>query len=92
MPFYNFFLISFWSHGAQGSWYYPGAKNPGGDCNEQTATDHLIGMKCGMGTLDNMNHLKNKRIRSVAALLQDQFGMALVKMIEFYLIKQVTFA
>ncbi|KAL0302265.1 UNVERIFIED_CONTAM: hypothetical protein Scaly_3037500 [Sesamum calycinum] len=21
--------------GAQGSWYYPGAKNPGGDCNEQ---------------------------------------------------------
>ena len=25
-----------WSRaGAQGSWYYPGAKNPGGDCNEQ---------------------------------------------------------
>jgi hypothetical protein len=21
--------------GAQGSWYYPGAKNPGDDCNEQ---------------------------------------------------------
>ncbi|KAK9080982.1 hypothetical protein Scep_031015 [Stephania cephalantha] len=34
-------------------------------------------MKFGMGTLDDMNHLKNKRIRSVADLLQDQFGLAL---------------
>nr|YP_009300108.1 RNA polymerase beta subunit [Pelargonium transvaalense]AJC00023.1 RNA polymerase beta subunit [Pelargonium transvaalense]AKF43110.1 RNA polymerase beta subunit [Pelargonium transvaalense] len=42
------------------------------------ATDHLIGMKYGMGTLDDMNHLKNKRIRSVADLLQDQFGLALI--------------
>ncbi|KAM6547288.1 hypothetical protein CsatB_018964 [Cannabis sativa] len=40
--------------------------------------DHLIGMKFGMGILDDMNHLKNKRIRSVANLLQDQFGLALV--------------
>jgi DNA-directed RNA polymerase subunit beta len=31
-----------------------------------------------MGTLDNMNHLKNKCIRSIADLLQDQFGLALV--------------
>nr|QHV41313.1 DNA-directed RNA polymerase beta subunit [Paris mairei]QYF09766.1 RNA polymerase beta subunit [Paris mairei] len=44
------------------------------------ATDHLIGMKFGMGTLDDMNHLKNKRIRSVADLLQDQFGLALVRL------------
>lgn len=42
--------------------------------------DHLIGMKFGMGTLDDMNHLKNKRIRSVANLLQDQFGLALVRL------------
>nr|AOV63656.1 RNA polymerase beta subunit [Clermontia samuelii subsp. hanaensis] len=42
------------------------------------AVDHLIGLKFGMGTLDDMNHLKNKRIRSVADLLQDQFGLALV--------------
>ncbi|KAB2074787.1 hypothetical protein ES319_A07G175000v1 [Gossypium barbadense] len=42
------------------------------------AADRLIGMKFGMGTLDNMNHLKNKRIRSVADLLQDQFRLALV--------------
>ncbi|MBA0772128.1 hypothetical protein Gotri_007562, partial [Gossypium trilobum] len=41
------------------------------------AMDRLIGMKFGMGTLDDMNHLKNKRIRSVADLLQNQFGLAL---------------
>nr|QYF09286.1 RNA polymerase beta subunit [Dianthus juniperinus subsp. juniperinus] len=44
------------------------------------ATDHLIGMKFGMGTFDDMNHLKNKRIRSVADLLQDQFGLAMVRL------------
>nr|YP_009092675.1 RNA polymerase beta subunit [Eustrephus latifolius]AIR12511.1 RNA polymerase beta subunit [Eustrephus latifolius] len=44
------------------------------------AADHLIGMKFGVGTLDDMNHLKNKRIRSVADLLQDQFGLALVRL------------
>nr|YP_009432802.1 RNA polymerase beta chain [Cassytha filiformis]BBA53353.1 RNA polymerase beta chain [Cassytha filiformis] len=45
-----------------------------------TAVDHLIGMTFGMGTLDDMNHLKNKRIRSVADLLQDQFRLALVRL------------
>nr|YP_010458575.1 RNA polymerase beta subunit [Plagiopteron suaveolens]UUA70115.1 RNA polymerase beta subunit [Plagiopteron suaveolens] len=44
------------------------------------AGDYLIGMKFGMGTLDDMNHFKNKRIRSVADLLQDQFGLALVRL------------
>ncbi|KAL5784947.1 hypothetical protein ACOSQ2_007339 [Xanthoceras sorbifolium] len=44
------------------------------------AADHLIGLYFGMGTLDDMNHLKNKRIRSVADLLQDQFGLALVRL------------
>nr|WEB51334.1 RNA polymerase betasubunit [Tetraena hamiensis var. qatarensis] len=44
------------------------------------AADHLIEMKFGMDTLDDMNHLKNKRIRSVADLLQDQFGLALVRL------------
>ncbi|KAJ8435696.1 LOW QUALITY PROTEIN: hypothetical protein Cgig2_027286 [Carnegiea gigantea] len=42
------------------------------------AMDLLIGMKFRMGTLDDMNHLKNKRIRSVADLLQDQFRLALL--------------
>lgn len=44
------------------------------------AVDLLIEMKFGMGPLDDMNHLKNKRIRSVADLLQDQFGLALVRL------------
>nr|YP_008082573.1 RNA polymerase beta subunit [Utricularia gibba]AGL61067.1 RNA polymerase beta subunit [Utricularia gibba] len=44
------------------------------------ATDQLIGLKFGMGTLDDTNHLKNKRIRSVADLLQDQFGLSLVRL------------
>ncbi|MBA0866131.1 hypothetical protein Goshw_018204 [Gossypium schwendimanii] len=34
-------------------------------------------MKFGMGTLDDMDHLKNKCNRSVAYLLQDQFGLPL---------------
>nr|YP_009407322.1 RNA polymerase beta subunit [Aldrovanda vesiculosa]ASA46280.1 RNA polymerase beta subunit [Aldrovanda vesiculosa]QBC71176.1 RNA polymerase beta subunit [Aldrovanda vesiculosa] len=44
------------------------------------AADNLIGMKFRMGILDDMNHLKNKRIRSVGDLLQDQFGLALVRL------------
>nr|YP_009670419.1 RNA polymerase beta subunit [Passiflora jatunsachensis]QCX29691.1 RNA polymerase beta subunit [Passiflora jatunsachensis] len=44
------------------------------------AADHLIEMKLGMDTPSEMNHLKNKRIRSVADLLQDQFGLALVRL------------
>nr|WCF59839.1 RNA polymerase beta subunit [Adenophora remotiflora] len=44
------------------------------------AVDGLIGMKLGMGRLDDMNHLKNKRIRSVGDLLQDQFGLALFRL------------
>nr|UZC37006.1 RNA polymerase beta subunit [Pteridophyllum racemosum] len=45
-----------------------------------TAVDRLIGMKFGIGTLDDMHHLKNKRIRSVGDLLQDQFRLALVRL------------
>ncbi|MCD9645672.1 hypothetical protein HAX54_034737 [Datura stramonium] len=33
-----------------------------------------------MGALDDMNHLKNKRIHSVADLLQDQLGLTLVRL------------
>nr|YP_009701054.1 RNA polymerase beta subunit [Manoao colensoi]QEQ14259.1 RNA polymerase beta subunit [Manoao colensoi] len=42
------------------------------------AVDYLIGMKFGTGTFDDIDHLQNKRIRSVADLLQNQFGLALV--------------
>nr|YP_010291906.1 RNA polymerase beta subunit [Xyris capensis]ULQ68503.1 RNA polymerase beta subunit [Xyris capensis] len=44
------------------------------------ALDHLIGMKFEVGTLDDMNHLKNKRIRSVGDLLQDQLGLTLARL------------
>ena len=44
------------------------------------AADHLIGLKFEMSTLDDMNHLKNKRIRSIADLLLDQFGWTLVRL------------
>nr|YP_009970852.1 RNA polymerase beta subunit [Passiflora costaricensis]QNE88470.1 RNA polymerase beta subunit [Passiflora costaricensis] len=45
------------------------------------AADHLIEMTLlGMHRPSDMNHLKNKRIRSVADLLQDQFGLALVRL------------
>ncbi|KAG8478322.1 hypothetical protein CXB51_028004 [Gossypium anomalum] len=37
-------------------------------------------MKFGMGTLDDVNHLKNKRICSVADLLQDEFRLTLVRL------------
>ncbi|MCD7459584.1 hypothetical protein HAX54_041385 [Datura stramonium] len=50
------------------------------------AADHLIGLKFGMGALDDMNHLKNKRIRSVADLLQDQFGLALESMLDLLIL------
>ncbi|KAI7753925.1 LOW QUALITY PROTEIN: hypothetical protein M8C21_033124 [Ambrosia artemisiifolia] len=40
--------------------------------------DRLIRIKFGMDTLDDMNHMQNKRIHSVADLLQEQFGLALV--------------
>ena len=43
-----------------------------------TAADHLIGLKLGMGTFDDMNHLKKKRFHFLADLLQDQFGLAFV--------------
>ena len=44
------------------------------------AVDYLIGLKFEMGTLDDINHLKNKRIRSVGDLLQDQFRLALSRL------------
>ena len=43
-----------------------------------TAAHHLIEMKFEMGILDDMNHLKNKHIHSVADLLRDQFGLEIL--------------
>nr|AND48349.1 beta subunit of RNA polymerase [Eosphagnum rigescens] len=41
------------------------------------AVNYLIRTKFGTGTLDDIDHLKNRRIRSVADLLRDQFRLAL---------------
>lgn len=44
------------------------------------AIDYLIKIKFGIGTLDDIDHLKNRRIRSVADLLQDQLKLALIRL------------
>nr|QGU93068.1 RNA polymerase beta subunit [Selaginella nummulariifolia] len=44
------------------------------------ATDYLIGIGIGIGTLDDIDHLKNRRIRTAADLLQDQLRLALERL------------
>lgn len=41
------------------------------------AVDYLIKLKFGIGTIDDIDHLKNRRICSVADLLQDQLKLSL---------------
>lgn len=41
------------------------------------AVDCLIKLKLGIGTIDDIDHLKNRRVCSVADLLQNQFKLAL---------------
>nr|WIA67710.1 RNA polymerase beta subunit [Apopellia endiviifolia]WKW94919.1 RNA polymerase beta subunit [Apopellia endiviifolia] len=41
------------------------------------AVDYSIKLKFGIGTLDDIDHLKNRRVCSVANLLQDQLKLAL---------------
>ncbi|NJQ97548.1 MAG: hypothetical protein HC784_07690 [Hydrococcus sp. CSU_1_8] len=41
---------------------------------------YLIKIKFGIGTIDDIDHLKNRRIRSVADLLQDQLKLALTRL------------
>nr|YP_009642778.1 RNA polymerase beta subunit [Reboulia hemisphaerica]QCP68415.1 RNA polymerase beta subunit [Reboulia hemisphaerica] len=41
------------------------------------AVDYLIKLKFGIGTIDDIDHLKNRRVCSVADLLQDQLKLAL---------------
>nr|YP_009668457.1 RNA polymerase beta subunit [Heteroscyphus argutus]QCW59233.1 RNA polymerase beta subunit [Heteroscyphus argutus] len=42
-----------------------------------TAVDYLIKLKFGLGRLDDIDHLKNRRVCSVADLSQDQLKLAL---------------
>nr|AKI29353.1 rpoB [Selaginella uncinata] len=44
------------------------------------AIDYLIGIGIGIGTLDDIDHLKNRRIRTAADLLQDQLRLALERL------------
>nr|YP_009258707.1 beta subunit of RNA polymerase [Coleochaete scutata]ANI25708.1 beta subunit of RNA polymerase [Coleochaete scutata] len=44
-----------------------------------TAVDYLIKLSFGIGSLDDIDHLKNRRIRSIADLLKDQLKIALNK-------------
>lgn len=44
------------------------------------ATDYSIGVGLGMGTTDDMDHLKHRRVRTAADLSQDQFGLALERL------------
>nr|YP_009690559.1 RNA polymerase beta subunit [Lindsaea linearis]QEG57339.1 RNA polymerase beta subunit [Lindsaea linearis] len=41
------------------------------------AADHSIEISYGMGNLDDIDHLKNRRVRSVADLLQEHLKLAL---------------
>nr|YP_010399878.1 RNA polymerase beta subunit [Nowellia curvifolia]UQM88644.1 RNA polymerase beta subunit [Nowellia curvifolia] len=45
-----------------------------------TAIDYLIKLKFGIGRLDDIDHLKNRRVCSVADLLQDQSKLALTRL------------
>jgi DNA-directed RNA polymerase subunit beta len=45
-----------------------------------TAIDYLIKLKFGIGRLDDIDHLKNRRVCSVADLLQDQLKLALSRL------------
>nr|WRK68001.1 RNA polymerase beta subunit [Phylloglossum drummondii] len=44
------------------------------------AIDYLIELRIGVGTCDDIDHLKNKRVRSVADFLQNQFKIALERL------------
>nr|YP_009559697.1 RNA polymerase subunit beta [Lycopodium clavatum]AZU95749.1 RNA polymerase subunit beta [Lycopodium clavatum] len=44
------------------------------------AIDYSIELRTGIGTSDDIDHLKNKRIRSVADLLQNRFKLALERL------------
>jgi DNA-directed RNA polymerase subunit beta len=44
------------------------------------ATSTLIDLKSGMGKIDDIDHLGNRRVRTVAELLQNQFRIALARL------------
>ncbi len=41
---------------------------------------HLLQLKCGIGNVDDIDSLANRRVRSVGELVENQFRMGLIKM------------
>ena len=41
---------------------------------------YLVGLKCGVGEIDDIDNLGNRRIRSVGELIENQFRLGLVRM------------
>jgi len=44
------------------------------------ATSYFLGLKYGIGTTDDIDHLGNRRVRAVGELLQNQFRIGLARM------------
>lgn len=41
---------------------------------------YILNISCGIGSVDDIDHLGNRRIRSVGELLQNQFRIGLSRM------------
>lgn len=44
-----------------------------------TVIKHLLQLKCGIGSVDDIDSLANRRVRSVGELVENQFRMGLIK-------------
>ena len=51
-------------------------------CNEDifSSINYILGLRYGIGTIDDIDHLGNRRIRSVGELLQNQFRIGFSRM------------
>ena len=51
-------------------------------CNEDlfASINYILGLNHGIGVVDDIDHLGNRRIRSVGELLQDQFRIGFSRM------------
>ncbi|MCL2062512.1 MAG: DNA-directed RNA polymerase subunit beta [Firmicutes bacterium] len=42
--------------------------------------NYILGLRCGVGRCDNIDHLGNRRVRSVGELLQNQFRIGIARL------------
>lgn len=47
------------------------------------AVDHLIRLEQGIGVVDDIDHLKNRRVRTSGELIQNQFGTGFIRLEKF---------